>query len=127
MAKKKEDRNVYNPVERVWKSLRMDNIWIWILKLLMEEDQYSYTLRKLLNERFNFEPATVTTYAVLYRLERSGFVEQTNNAKFPNRKYYKITDMGINELKEAERTIKRTLLEIYEDMPNWPPEEKDAK
>ena len=59
------------PIERMADSLRRGNIWIWILKLLNEEDKYAYQLRKEINDKFGFDPATVTAYAVLYRLEKS--------------------------------------------------------
>ena len=75
------------PIERMADSLRRGNIWIWILKLLNEEDKYAYQLRKEINDKFGFDPATVTAYAVLYRLEKSEFVEEASNEFFPNRKY----------------------------------------
>jgi len=123
MADDKEDSK---PVERMWNSLRTGNIWIWVLKLLMEENKYAYQLREEINDRFNFEPATVTAYAVLYRLERADFVREASNEFFPNRKYYEITQTGIDALEQAERMLKRTIIEIFDDMPNWPPSSRKS-
>ena len=109
----------FKPVERLWKKLRVDNLWIWILKLLIEDKKYAYELRQEIKERFGFEPATVTSYAVLYRLERSAFVSEANQSLTPNRKYYEITDKGVEALKLAERTIKGTLHELFSDIPEW--------
>jgi DNA-binding PadR family transcriptional regulator len=111
------DDEVFKPVERVSSALRTGNIWIWILKLLTEENKYAYQLREEINDRFNFEPATVTAYAVLYRLEKSEFVKEASNEIFPNRKYYEITEKGVEALRQARRLLERTIIEIYEDMP----------
>lgn len=104
------------PIERMADSLRRGNIWIWILKLLNEEDKYAYQLRKEINDKFGFDPATVTAYAVLYRLEKSEFVEEASNEFFPNRKYYKITKKGIGALKLAKNMLEETISEIYDDL-----------
>ena len=109
--------DVFRPVERVNVALRTGNIWIWVLKLLMEENKYAYQLREEINDRFNFEPATVTAYAVLYRLEKSDYVREASNEIFPNRKYYEITEKGVEALQQAKRLLERTIIEIYEDMP----------
>ena len=33
----------YKPVDRLWKKLRLDNLWVWILKLLLEELNFQQT------------------------------------------------------------------------------------
>lgn len=102
----------YKPVKRLWKKLRVDNLWVWILKLLTEKPKYAYELRSEIKERFGFEPATVTSYAVLYRLEKSGFVAESSQAVAPNRKYYEITEKGEQALTQAEEIIEQTLNEL---------------
>jgi DNA-binding PadR family transcriptional regulator len=118
MARKKDpDEGIsYKPVERLWKKLRTQNLWVWILKLLTEKSKYAYELREEIKERFSFTPATVTSYAVLYRLEKSGFVTEASQTLSPNRKYYEITDKGRDALNEAEQMIKDTLLELNPDI-----------
>ena len=115
-----EIKKKYKPVDRLWKKLRVDNLWLWILKLLLEKNKYAYELRQEIKDRFGFEPATVTSYAVLYRLERSGFVSEASQSLSPNRKYYEITPKGVDALKYAEKIINQTLDELFSDIPDWP-------
>ncbi|MCH8908947.1 MAG: helix-turn-helix transcriptional regulator, partial [Candidatus Heimdallarchaeota archaeon] len=103
----------FKPVDRLRKKLTLDNLWLWILRLLLESNKYAYELRQEINDRFGFSPATVTSYAVLYRLERAGFVTEASASKVPNRKYYEITSQGREALKEAEKTIRRALSELF--------------
>lgn len=104
----------FKPVGRLWKKLRLDNLWVWILKLLIEENKYAYELRQEIKERFNFEPATVTSYAVLYRLERQGYVSEASRSKTPNRKYYEITDLGREAFKFANTILSDTMNELFD-------------
>ena len=104
----------FKPVERLWKKLRLDNLWVWILKLLLEENKYAYELRQEIKERFKFEPATVTSYAVLYRLERQGYVSEASRSKTPNRKYYEITDLGREAFKFAHKVLMGTMKELFD-------------
>ncbi len=104
----------FKPVERLWKKLRLDNLWVWILKLLLEENKYAYELRQEIKERFKFEPATVTSYAVLYRLERQGYVSEASRSKTPNRKYYEITDLGREAFNFAQRVLNGTMKELFD-------------
>ena len=105
----------YKPVDRLWKKLRLDNLWMWILKLLMEENKYAYELRQEIKERFKFEPATVTSYAVLYRLERQGYVSEASRSKTPNRKYYEITDLGKEAFDLAKKVLSATMTELVDE------------
>ena len=101
------NKSEYAPVNRLRKKLQIDNLWMWILRLLLEEEKYAYELRKEIKERFGFTPATVTSYAVLYRLERDEYVKSTVRSRFPSRKYYQITEKGIEALKEAEALFEK--------------------
>ncbi|MHA2251135.1 MAG: PadR family transcriptional regulator [Candidatus Kariarchaeaceae archaeon] len=123
-SSKAEYKTKFKPVDRLWKKLRVDNLWLWILKLLIEKNKYAYELRQEIKERFGFEPATVTSYAVLYRLERSGFVTEASQSLTPNRKYYQITSKGVEALKLAETTLQKTLTELFSDISAWPEIEK---
>ena len=114
MSKEPAKEKMFKPLERLWKKLRTDNLWIWILKLLKEENKYAYELRQEIKSRFNFEPATVTSYAVLYRLERSGFVNEASQSLTPNRKYYEITEKGKNAFLDAEKLLNETTNELFE-------------
>ena len=79
------------PLERLKVKTTRDILWIYILRLLREREMYAYEIRSRLGERFGFEPALVTSYVVLYRLEKDGYVEAQWRAK---RKFYRITAKG---------------------------------
>ena len=117
MSSRADKEKKFAPLERLWKKLRTDNLWLWILKLLKEEKKYAYELRQEIKRRFNFEPATVTSYAVLYRLEKSGYVNvnKEDTEESPNRKYYEITEKGLEALEEAEKLLISTTNELFGD------------
>ena len=73
---------------------------------------YAYEIGKGLRERFGFSTATVTTYVVLYKLQREGLIEierEVGGQGRPNRKYYSITDLGRKEFEKAMQFFKETL------------------
>lgn len=101
--------------QRLVKNLTIDLLWIWVLKLLREKPKYAYQLKQEIQERFNFSPATVTNYTILYLLEREGLVEKTemrNSEERIDRKYYVITKFGEEVMDEAELYLKQ----IYEKL-----------
>ena len=101
--------------QRLVKNLTIDLLWIWVLKLLREKPKYAYQLKKEIQERFNFSPATVTNYTILYLLEREGLVEKTemrNSEERIDRKYYVITKFGEEVMDDAELYLKQ----IYEKL-----------
>ncbi len=79
------------PLNRLKSKTTKEILWIYILRLLVERDLYGYELKKELEDRFGIEPAMVTSYVVLYRLEKGGYVESKWKK---NKKYYTITSKG---------------------------------
>ncbi len=69
---------------------------------------YGYELRQQVQKRFGWKPATVTSYVVLYRLQRKGYVtiEWKEQRGKPARKYYKITKKGDALLREGLKCLK---------------------
>jgi DNA-binding PadR family transcriptional regulator len=58
---------------------------------------YAYELSKTVQTRFDFTPATVTVYVVLYKMQREGLIQRGEERPVkgrPTRKYYQITDAG---------------------------------
>ena len=101
--------------QRLVKNLTIDLLWIWVLKLLREKPKYAYQLKQEIQERFNFSPATVTNYTILYLLEREGLVKKTemrNSDERIDRKYYVITKFGEEVMDDAELYLKQ----IYEKL-----------
>lgn len=102
--------------QRLVKNLTIDLLWIWVLKLLREKPKYAYQLKQEIQERFNFSPATVTNYTILYLLEREGLVEKTemrNSDERIDRKYYVITKFGEEVMNEAELYLKQTYEKLF--------------
>lgn len=90
------------PLKRLEKTLKHENIWLYILKLLTETPMYAYEIRKTIEERFGFKIGEITAYVVLYKLEGSGYVKtgwKVENGR--QRKYYRITERGEILLKEG--------------------------
>jgi DNA-binding PadR family transcriptional regulator len=96
-----------------------DNLWLYVLTLLKERDYFAYELRSAIKERFGVEMASVTAYVLLYKLRRDELVqlsEERREGKRPTRKYYKITDLGMQTLIEARKYL-RLLSKILNDLP----------
>ncbi|GBE54132.1 MAG TPA: PadR family transcriptional regulator [Euryarchaeota archaeon] len=79
------------PMKRLEKRTTREILWIYILKLLRHREMYAYEIRKELQENFGFSPAVVTSYVVLYRLEKEGYVKSIPRG---DKKYYRITENG---------------------------------
>lgn len=81
-----------------------------LLSLLKEQDRYGYEIIKELELRsekaFQFKEGTL--YPVLHRLEAKGFVKsyKAKGDTGKTRKYYKITNSGLEELKVETETWK---------------------
>ncbi len=104
-------------VERLKEKLTKENLWIYVLRLLQERSMYGYEIRKAIKERFNFTPAAVTSYVVLYKLKKEGLVTeewQKNESGKPDRKYYVITEKGQRAMSEAKKIIERILETVFD-------------
>jgi DNA-binding PadR family transcriptional regulator len=97
------------PLERLQKFNTIGNLWVYILSLLKKEKTHAWRLQSLIKERFGFKPGRITSYRVLYRLEKEGFVKsQTKNRK----RIYQITKKGEKELKKAKKLYKNLLASL---------------
>jgi len=91
-------------LNEVGKQLKKGVIEILILSLLSREKMYGYQLLQELDSRSSgvFRMKEGTLYPVLYRLEDSGYIEscweQENERRSVPRKYYRITEEGLNAL-----------------------------
>ena len=78
---------------------------IMVLKLIGERDMYGYEIIHHLDELSNgyYKLKEGTLYPILYRLEDNKWIENyrvIQEERAIPRKYYKITDKGIQALKE---------------------------
>ncbi len=100
------------PMERLREKLTKEVLWLYILSLLKERPMYAYELKSKIREKFGFEPATVSSYVVLYKLEKEGYVTsrwQESETGKPSRKYYELTEKGRKLLEEGIKFIEDTL------------------
>ena len=95
-------------VERLKVKVQRENLWFFVLILLSTEERYGFELRELINEKFGFWSGNVTAYRVLYDLERSGMVKSEARDR---RKYYRITELGRQEVREAKDFLQALLRE----------------
>jgi DNA-binding PadR family transcriptional regulator len=102
------------PSDRLLDSITKDNLWFYILSLLMKKKMYPYEIRREINKEFGFNPGFVTAYVVLYKLEKDGYVKSGEKMKMggPERKYYKITSNGKEELKRGKIIFRKILKNI---------------
>ncbi len=101
------------PSQRLFNSLTKDNLWFYVLSLLSKKQIYPYEMRKEINKSFGFEPGNVTAYLVLGRLELADYVKSGKKLRVggPDRKYYKITEKGKQELKTGKLFLRKFIKE----------------
>ncbi|MFW9907098.1 MAG: PadR family transcriptional regulator [Candidatus Thorarchaeota archaeon] len=100
-------------IHRLVNKLTKEMLWIYILRLLQERPHYGYELKKLVTDRFGFSPATVSGYAIIYRLIKDGLVSEQKATDSP-RKYYEITNNGRIAMREARRFLSDTLNLVFD-------------
>jgi len=88
------------PISRLEKKVRKENLWIYILSLLEKKELYAFEIRSMINKRFGFWIGNVTDYKVLYLLEQGGYVSSSLKH---NKRYYRITASGKNQLKLVDK------------------------
>ena len=91
---------VKEPIERLKEKVLKENLWIFLFKLLKEEDNYAYALRKEVRSNFGYWIGEVTGYRVLYLLEKDRYVESYLKGR---RRYYKLTKKGMEQLSKAKK------------------------
>jgi DNA-binding PadR family transcriptional regulator len=100
-------------MKRLRDKLTKEMLWIYILRLLQERPHYGYEIKELVKDRFQFSPAIVSGYAIIYRMKREGLIEEKVNNESP-RKYYGITEQGRNSMKEAKLFLTKTLESVFD-------------
>ncbi len=110
--------------ENIIKQFKKGVLDIVILKLLSQQEMYGYELVSELNRRgesLNIKEGTL--YPILYRLEDEGLVEtrwEQAASRSKPKKYYKVTEKGIEAMTEAYsqwKAIARDITNIMEGTP----------
>lgn len=113
------DRQETNPedrpkaMNRLIDKLTKEMLWIYILRLLQERPHYGYEIKRLVTERFEFSPATVSGYAIIYRLMKDGLIEEQTKED-STRKYYGITDKGKSAMVGAKEFLAKTINTVFD-------------
>jgi len=90
------------PSERLRRKIEKENLWIFILRCLVKSKKTGGEIRKELKERYKLSIGMVTSYRVLYLLERGGYVKIE---KEKNKKYYVICEKGREELEKGKKIL----------------------
>jgi len=91
--------------ERLVRKLTKENLWLYILRMLLEKPDYPMGLKRRFAEKFGFEPAGITFYTVLYRLKNEGLVSSRTEG---GRTVYLCTEKGGEVLGMAVRYLENT-------------------
>lgn len=94
------------PIERLQKSNKIENLWIYILSILKKREIYAWEIPPMIEKEFGFKPGKITPYRVLYRLEKTGFVKSQLRKR---RRIYQITKKGEEELNKAKDFYQKLL------------------
>jgi DNA-binding PadR family transcriptional regulator len=98
---------------RLVNKMTKEMLWMYILRLLQERPHYGYEIKELITKRFGFSPATVSGYAIIYRLTKDGLIEAQRKDDSP-RKYYAITDKGKMAMSEAKSFLTKTFDMVFD-------------
>ena len=91
-----------------------------ILKIINDYEVYGYEIAEKLNAFGLDEISEGTIYPLLLRLEKNGLLssQKRESSLGPKRKYYKLTNLGEEALREFFKTwqeIKNSIDRIFED------------
>lgn len=100
-------------MDRLANKMTKEMLWMYILRLLQERPHYGYEIKQLIQDRFGFEPATVSGYAIIYRLIKDGLIEEQRTSDSP-RKYYAITNKGSSAMSEAKQFLTKTVDLVFD-------------
>jgi DNA-binding PadR family transcriptional regulator len=113
MTEESESSGKARAMHRLVTKLTKEMLWIYILRLLQERPHYGYEIKKLVTERFGFSPATVSGYAIIYRLMKDGLITEETSTDSP-RKYYGITDKGRYAMEDAKNFLTDTMTKVFD-------------
>lgn len=108
-----KEEGLSKAMNRLETKLTKEMLWMYILRLLQERPHYGYEIKQLIQDRFGFSPATVSGYAIIYRLIKDGLIEEQQTGDSP-RKYYAITDKGGRAMQEAKKFLTNTVSLVFD-------------
>jgi len=105
---------------RLVSKITKENLWLYIIRMLMDRPMYAYEISKTLDERFGFSTAMITVYVVLYKMQREGFIqikEETTAPNRPDRKYYEATEKGREAFTKGKNFLEDTIKKLSTKQP----------
>jgi DNA-binding PadR family transcriptional regulator len=93
-----------SPMKRIKHHLTGGNLWLYMLSLLKKGKRHAYSLDGEISREFAFKPNRIMVYIVLYKLEAEGMISSEFEGR---RKYYKITEKGKENIREAKYYLKK--------------------
>jgi len=91
-------------LERLKRKITIENLWLYIINILLEKPTYAYDVKKRIVERFGFRPATITVYTVMYKMVREGLLEKDENG------VYRVTEQGRRAYEEALKLLEEIVM-----------------
>ncbi len=97
-------------IKRLRRKITIETLWIYVISVLKKKGgQHGYGVKKTIKELYGFNPATITTYTVLYRMEKEGLIKKDE----ANR--YHPTEKGLEALNKAVNLLKETIRKLEEE------------
>ena len=77
-----------------------------VLELLEEKPRYGYEILKEIRDISggHWEPSYGSVYPILYKFEEKGWADRLDREDEPDRKYFELTDAGLEELGERRES-----------------------
>ncbi len=103
---------------RLVEKLTKENLWLYIIYLLKKKPMYGYEIIKYIKDKFNFSPALITVYVVLYKMEKEGLIkrvkERNESLNISKRNYYVVTEKGLETFRRGLRFLRETYENLIE-------------
>lgn len=109
-------------MDRLTRKLTRENLWLYILSLLLKGSEYAYAIPDAIEKEFGWRPARITGYIVLKTLNMKGCVSvvERKGETGKMRRYYDITDQGVGLFQEAKEFLGKTYQDLFAEAPNGP-------
>ncbi len=100
--------NEIKALKRLKKKITVENLWIYILKAMLEYKKpiRAYDARKILRNKFNIRVPAITVYTVIYRMAREGLIEKV---QIGSETLYQATSLGEKAFNEGVLLLENIL------------------
>ncbi|MEM1627743.1 MAG: helix-turn-helix transcriptional regulator [Desulfurococcaceae archaeon] len=96
---------------RLRRKLTVENLWLYVIKVLSDENRplRTYDILVKLRERFDINPPAITLYTVVYRMSRDGLLTRKSDEEGA---YYTVTERGLDAFKRGIIFIEEVLSKL---------------